>query len=51
MGSFGKGSLQKFSTNFRDNVFLANFHEVSAEFPQTFREKPFANDPISELLI
>ena len=37
----------------------ANFHEISAEFPhlqifaefpQTFRKHPFANDPISELL-
>ena len=32
------------------NVFLANFRKISAEFPQTFRNDPFANDPISELL-
>ena len=66
MGSFGKGSLQKFSTNFREifatfrrisapfpdalKSMLANFCELSAEFPQTFCKNPFANDPISELL-
>ena len=32
------------------NVFFANFRKISAEFPQTFRNDPFANDPISELL-
>ena len=32
-------------------IFVANFREFSAEFLQTFRKKkPFANDPISELL-
>ena len=60
MGSFGKGSLQKI---FRKCP--RNFHklsapfpgaikrislQISAEFPQTFRKNPFANDPISELL-
>ena len=29
---------------------MAKLHELSAEFPQTFRKKPFANDPISELM-
>ena len=60
MGSFGKGSLQKifrkFPRNFRTlswrnkTHFCAHFREFSAEFPQTFRKNPFANDPISELL-
>ena len=46
-----------FPQNFRTlswrnkTYFFANFREFSAEFPQTFRENPFANDPISELLI
>ena len=31
--------------------FFPKFRELSAEFPQTFRKNPFANDPISELLI
>ena len=29
---------------------LCKFPRISAEFPQTFRKKPFANDPTSELL-
>ena len=33
------------------NISSANFRKFSAEFPQTFRKNPFANDPISELLI
>ena len=32
-------------------VFGADFHEVAAEFLQTFHKNPFANDPISELPI
>ena len=66
MGSFGKGSLQKnfpqisaeisaeFSARFPGAIkthFFANFREFSAKCPQTFRKNPFANDPISELLI
>ena len=65
MGSFGKGSLQKVSRKFRANVrklsadiphsFLTQqetyFVQFSADFPQKLRKKkPFANDPISELL-
>ena len=35
----------------QSNVFFANFRELSAEFPRTFRKKKlFANDPIHELL-
>ena len=37
-GRSGRGHCRKFSANFR---------ELSAEFPQTFRKNPFANDPIS----
>ena len=44
--------LQNFHTPFlkQQNGFSTNIREVSAEFPQTFRKKPFANDPTSELL-
>ena len=31
--------------------FFANFRKFSADFPQTFRKNPFANDPISELVL
>ena len=60
MGSFGKGNLQKifcrFPRTFRK--LSAEFPDaikricvqISANFPQTFCKKPFANDPISELL-
>ena len=44
--------LQNFCTlSWRNSTYVfANFRDFSAEFPQTFRKNPFANDPISELL-
>ena len=57
MGSFGKGSLQptfrRISAPFPDAIqciVFVLFPRISAEFPQTFRQNPFANDPTSELL-
>ena len=59
-GRSGRGHCRKISAKFPRNFrtlswrnktyFSANFRECSAEFPQTFRKNPFANDPISELL-
>ena len=51
-GVIAENSLQ-ISTPLPDaikRIFFANFHEISAEFPQTFCKNPFANDTISELL-
>ena len=62
-GSLQKNSahFREISANFLQNFctlscrnkthFLRNFHNISAEFPQTFCKNPFANDPKSEVLI
>ena len=54
-------NFREISANFPQNFrtlswrnkthFFVNFRKFSAEFPQTFRKNPFANDPLSELLI
>ena len=40
----------EFRNPFLTRIFL-KCPQNSAEFPQTFRQNPFANDPISELLL
>ena len=63
-GLSGRGHCRKFSANFREisatfrrhfrtlssrnKTYFCKFPRTSAEFPQTFRNYPFASNPISE---